>query len=274
MITAAISNQDGITDDEKEAIKLGLLYNLLLPYEIPIISPLITGKTFTGQEIDLFWEKDIDPEEKYDPSTPELYKNIGRATNTNPRKVQMLTESALGYVAKGISSVTEYALWDYENYGDKPIYSQNPAQDIMVGMGLSDLKPNLNTKYTEHYYRMRDATSEIYDTLQTKYKKAKEGDAWQKQDFERMKLELGDSEFKTFEKDIKGLNKYFNQTDKGLKAVRSEVLAIQRNKDLDGREKGRQIDVLWQERDEKLAQDYLKAQERLIELGDTWDKIY
>jgi len=135
----------------------------------PILEDM-TNTNWTGSSIIPRNMQNLDDKSgQYFSTTPQLYKDIGKATGLSPIKMQHYVDGYLGLTAKMVEEATENMLWNKKAWGERP-FARDAMEFLTYRFHGKDV--TTRTKYTEKYYEIMQKANGVKASYDKKMKEA------------------------------------------------------------------------------------------------------
>jgi N12 class adenine-specific DNA methylase/predicted RNA methylase len=211
---------------------------------------LAVNKSFTGAPIIGERLQGLSPELQFTDRTPGLYIAIGQKLGVAPDAVHHLVRGYTGYVSDFLNEATERALWNREQWGERPF--QKGAGEF-IGKQFVQKQVPYRTKWTEKYYDLRRRAAEKAASLSRLQK------APALRDREMLERFAGDDASMR----LAAANKAFRQIDKAFADQEMMIASIKYDPYLPAEEKERRIDAYYEQKNGLLKEAYRQIEAAL-----------
>jgi hypothetical protein len=211
---------------------------------------LAINKSFTGAPIIGERLQGLSPELQYTDRTPRLYIAIGQKLGVAPEAVHHLVRGYTGYVSDFLNEATERALWNREQWGERPF--QKGAGEF-IGKQFVQKQVPYRTKWTEKYYDLRRRAAEKAASLSRLQKAPALRDRGMLERF------AGDDASMR----LAAANKAFRQIDKAFADQEMMIASIKYDPYLPAEEKEQRIDAYYEQKNGLLKEAYRQIEAAL-----------
>ena len=271
-----------IEDTKGREFADGMMWTLTQMYGIDGVPAMMTGwwdlvrnEKWTGAPVVPSSLSDVEATEQYSSNTAETFIRMGEALGISPVKAEHMFKAYTGYLGGYLLWGTDHMLWDEEKFGEKP--ESKSSDNIFLRRFLTpDVRPA--TAAMEKFFDLKEKSDKIVSTFkqQTDVRRAIKG---QLKDGSKFK---GDRFFGLSGKEkevLFALNDSMNQLIKlmyGKEGIKTAELKVKHNKKLTGEQKRKELDRLWNSRNDAFMKYYLQADKALQKAkqeSDTFKKM-
>lgn len=240
IMSMLFSDGDFVDKRYSDAVMFAVTHQIIAVPNGGIFDPILQdlmNKDFTGSPIVSSQLKKIEPYLQYTNRTPEIYKEIGKATGLSPLRLEHYTKGTLGYIESAITGMTQIALWDKEKYGEMPYSSK---EDYIHGAFFKQfykMNETSRTAWSEEYYKYREKVEEAYNSVQFTNKQIikDKGDSYENYLNKKDKMLLS------------SLKEFTTNIDKITAQLKKAEDAIIFDKNLSANEKEKKIDEIYKQ---------------------------
>jgi hypothetical protein len=258
-----------IEDDKGKDFADGLMWTMAQMYGVDGVPAFATGwwdiktnKKWTGAFVVPKSLEGVDAPEQYTTNTSETFVKFGKMIGVSPIEAEHVFNAYTGYIGGYINSAVDYTLWDEEIFGEIP--DKDISENIFLQRFLTP-KVRPNSSYMEKFFDLKEESDMIVKTYRTK------SDI--RRAIKTKKMNVGNFEvlfgLTSEEKEVLfTLNESMNNLTKlifGKGGIKDQEIYIKYNKDFSGAKKRKEIDELWERKNEFLKNYYKQAESALIE---------
>ncbi|MFK5950847.1 MAG: hypothetical protein QM500_19010, partial [Methylococcales bacterium] len=256
-------------DDKGKEFADGMLWTMTQMYGIDGTPAMMTGwwdivrnEKWTGAPVVPKSLANVEATEQYTSNTAETFIRMGEALGVSPIKAEHLFKSYTGYLGGYLLWGTDHLLWDKEKFGEKP--DSKASDNIFLRRFLTpDVRPA--TAAMEKFFDLKEKSDQIVSTFkqQTDIRRAIKGQIKEGSKFK------GDRFFGLSGKEkevLFALNDSMNKLIKiiyGKEGIKTAEIKVRYNKNLTGEQKRKDLDRLWNSRNDAFMKYYLQADKAL-----------
>lgn len=258
-----------VEDDKGKEFADGMLWTLTQMYGIDGTPAMMTGwwdlvrnKKWTGAPVVPKALSDVEAPEQYTSNTAETFVRMGEALGISPVKAEHMFKAYTGYLGGYLLWGTDHMLWDNEKFGEKP--DSKASDNVFLRRFLTpDVRPA--TAAMEKFFDLKEKSDKVVSTFrqQVDVRRAIKGQMKTDQRFKDDRF-FGLS---ANEKEVLfGLNDSMNQLIKlmyGKDGIKTAELKVKHDKKLTGEQKRKELDRLWNSRNDAFMKYYLQADKAL-----------
>ena len=258
-----------VEDDKGKEFAEGMMWTMTQMYGIDGVPAMMTGwwdlvknKKWTGAPVVPKALADVSATEQYTSNTAETFIRMGEALGVSPIKAEHMFKAYTGYLGGYLLAATDNMLWDESKFGEKP--EKDLSDNVFLRRFLTkEVRPS--TAAMEKFFDLKEKSDEIVSTFKQKVdvRRAIKGQIKKGQKFKDDKF-FGLS---GKEKEVLfALNDSMNQLIKlmyGKEGIKTAELKVKHNKKLTGDKKRKELDRLWNSRNDAFMKYYLQADKAL-----------
>lgn len=230
------------------------------------LSDVVLNKDWKGAPVVPVQYQSVAPKDQFDAQTSETFYLLGQALNISPMKAEHMYSSSLGYLGGYLLYAMDDLLWDEKRFGEKaePQLTGNAAANAAITRFVTPAVRSY-IRDTSEFFEVKQKAEEVFKTFGANID-------------ERRAITGRTADF-DFKDDARGLtkeekqvlfdlNKTLNDLTSqlyGREGLKTQELLIMYNKNLSASEKRKQIDSLWQTRNEALKSAFAPIRAQLAE---------